>query len=241
MQNNKSTDKFHLQTCLSALGVFSSLVLGSPALAAIATFDSFSEGFSGTTITDGGITFFDLNVDLASSQNAQLFYVDSTTEDYLGSSFSAPNYLTAGGFASGTDVSFGSFSSARITTGKVEQAASLELFTQLFSPTSNILILEALLDGQLMASTSAELADFEAVGNADLFSKTLAISGVAFDELRLRSAGSDDEGVAFIGIDNVRIDDGSTSIPEPTTTFSVLVFGALSAGSQLRRFHRLGK
>jgi hypothetical protein len=58
MLRNKSTVKPSLYTGLSVLGVLSSFMLTSPAFAAMATFDNFSEGFSGTTLTDAGVTFF---------------------------------------------------------------------------------------------------------------------------------------------------------------------------------------
>ncbi len=226
----KSTVKSHLYSGLSAMGVVSYVALASPTLAAIATFDSFSEGFSGTTITDGEITFFDLDERLSPEQLAYTFSIESTTASQLGSSFSAPNYLTTEGFVAGPELSFGRFGSARITTGKVEQAASLELFSQQpFSASNNILTLEASLDGNLVASKSAALVDFGVVGTSPLLHKTLAVSGVAFDELRLVASGPDDDGVAFIGIDNVRV------VPEPTSALGVLAFGALGAGSLLNR------
>lgn len=226
----KSTGKTHLYTGLSAMGVVSYVTLASPTLAAIATFDSFSEGFSGTTITDGGITFFDLDERLSPKQLAYTFSIESTTASQLGSSFSAPNYLTTEGFVPGPYVSFGRFGSARITTGKVEQAASLEVFSQQpFFPSNNILTLEASLDGNLVASNSAALADFDVVGTSSLLHETLAVSGVAFDELRLVASGPDDDGVAFIGIDNVRV------VPEPTSVLGILAFGALGVGSLLKR------
>ena len=123
------------------MGIMFNAALGSPALAAIATFDSSSEGILGTTITDGGITFFDLDEHLSPDQLPYTFSVESTTAEQLGSSFSASNYLTTGGFVPAPDLSFGRFGSARITTGRVEQSASLELFSQLFSPSGNILTL----------------------------------------------------------------------------------------------------
>lgn len=235
MLKNKSTGKCHFYSGLSAIGVMSYVALGSPTLAAVATFDSFSEGFSGKTITDGEITFFDLDERLSPNQLPYEFSIESTTTAQLGSSFSAPNYLTTEGFVPGPDPSFGRFGSARITTKKVEQAASLELFSQLFSPSNNILTLEASLDGNLVASNSAALADFEVIGTGPLLHKTIAVSGVAFDELRLVASGPDDDGVAFIGIDNVEV------VPEPTSVLGVLAFGALGAGSLLKRKKKLVK
>ena len=220
----KSTVRCHLYAGLSAVGIMFNAALGSPALAAIATFDSSSEGVLGTTITDGGITFFDLDERLSPDQLPYTFSVESTTAEQLGSSFSASNYLTTGGFVPGPGLSFGRFGSARITTGRVEQSASLELFSQLFSPSGNILTLEALLDGNRVASNSVALADFEVIGNGPLLHKTLAVSDVAFDELRLVASGPNDDGVAFIGIDNVR------AVPEPSSIVGTLV---LSVGTCL--------
>jgi hypothetical protein len=232
MLRNKSTVKLSLKAGLSVLGVLSSVTLASPTLAAIATFDNFSEGFSGTTLTDAGVTFFDLDQGL-SELVPYRFHIDSTTEDYLGSSFSPSNYLTFGSFAEGADVAFGRFSSMRITTGDVENSVSLDLFTQLFYPSNTILTLEALQGGSLVASTSASVSDFEVVGTSDLRQQTLSIRDLEFDELRLSASGFDEEGIAFIGVDNVRI-----SVPEPTSFFGLLVLGALGAGSALRRFHK---
>jgi len=204
-------------------------MFASPTRAAVATFDSFSEGFSETSITDGGITFFDLDERLSANERPYLFSIEGTTSDLLGSSFSTPNYLTTENYVPGSNLSFGRFGSARITTGKVETAASLELFSQLFSPSNNILTLEALRNGELVGSKSVALADFEVIGAGPLLHTTLALSGVAFDELHLVASGPDDDGVAFIGIDNV------SAVPEPTSTLGVLAFGALGVGSWLKR------
>lgn len=81
-----------------------------------------------------------------------------------------------------------------------------------------------MLDGNRVASNSVALADFEVVGNGPLLHKTLAVSGVAFDELRLVASGPNDDGVAFIGIDNVR------AVPEPSSMLGTL---ALSVGTWL--------
>ena len=231
MLGNKTTVQCHLQCGLSAIAVVSSVALASPTLAATATFDSLDEGFSGTSITDGGITFSNLDERLSPAQGPYTFYVEGATTEQLGSSFSAPNYLTTEGYVAGIspDLSFGRFGSARITTGQVEQAASLEVFSLLFSPSSNILTLEALLNGNQVASNSVALADFEVVGTGPVLHKTLSVSGVAFNELRLVASGPDNDGVAFIGIDNVQV------VPEPTSTLGVLAFAALSAGSLLKR------
>lgn len=231
MLRNKSHVKPSLKAGLSLLGVLSSITLASPTLAAIVSFDSFSEGFSGTTLTDAGVTFFDLDQSL-SDLLPYTFYIDSTTEDYLGS-FSSPNYLTFGSYVEGSEPGFGRFSSMGITTGNLESSVSLDLFSQLFDPANTVLTLEALQGGSVVASTSASLSDFEVVGSSDLRQQTLSISGLEFDELRLSASGSDEDGIAFIGVDNVRI-----SVPEPTSVLGVLVLGVLGTSSAFRRKHK---
>ncbi|MBD2005784.1 MULTISPECIES: hypothetical protein [Cyanophyceae] len=234
MLKNKSTLNSHFYTGLSAIGIVSSVAFASPTLAAAISFDNFSEGFSGTTITNEKITFFDLDTGL--SPEATAFYIEGTTKDYLGEFFSDSNYLTFGGYAEGAEASFGRFGSTRITTGKVESSASLDVFSQLFSPSNNLLTLEAFLDGNLVQSNSVALADFGVIETSSLLHSTLSISGVKFDELRLVASGSDDDGAAFIGIDNVRV-----GVPEPTSALSVLAFGILGVGSVLKRKSKLAK
>ncbi|MBW4649000.1 MAG: PEP-CTERM sorting domain-containing protein [Kastovskya adunca ATA6-11-RM4] len=231
MLKNKSA----LYLGLSAIAMVSSVALPAPVLAAIATFDSFAEGASGTTITDGGITFFDLDVGSAPGEPFPEFVVESTDE--FEPFFSRPNYLTAGGFAEGSAFSFGAINSLRFTNRKIESAASLDVFSLLpFEPTSNVLTLEALLNGALVASQQVALADFEVFGSFDdLLYQNLAISGVQFNELRLVSSG-DDNG-AFIGIDNVRVGE-LASVPEPTSILGVLAFAAFGSVSVLKRKHQ---
>jgi len=112
--------------------------------------------------------------------------------------FLCSNYLaTTGGFRfPALDLSFWTiclFDNDR----RVEQSASSELFSQLFSPSSNILTLEALLDGNRVASNSAALADFEVVGNGPCYTRRFTVSGVAFDESGLLHLGPNDDGVLF--------------------------------------------
>jgi len=215
--------------CVTGLSVIGVLVCGvrTGAIAATATFDSLSEGTVGTTLTDGGITFFDLDQRLADA--IPTFTIESTTSELLGSSLSAPNYLSFGGFVEGEEFSFGRFGSTRITTGTTGISASLDLFSLLFSPSNNTLTLEALFGEMVVASTSVALSDFEPIGEDGLVQQTVAIADVTFDQLRLVASGPDDNGVAFLGLDNVRIEEAA-SVPEPASIASILAIGALLVG-----------
>ncbi|NJO51926.1 MAG: hypothetical protein HC840_23760 [Leptolyngbyaceae cyanobacterium RM2_2_4] len=55
--------------------------MSSGAIAAVATFDSLSEGTAGTTLTDGGITFFDLDQRLADAIPS--FSIEALRQNYL--------------------------------------------------------------------------------------------------------------------------------------------------------------
>jgi len=217
-------------TGLSVAGTLSFGAISSGAIAAVATFDSLSEGTAGTTLTDGGITFFDLDQRLADSIPS--FSIESATPELFDSSFSAPNYLSFGGFAEGEEFGFGRFGSTRITAGTTGTSASLDLFSLLFSPSNNALTLEALLGETVVASTSVALSAFEPIGDG-LVRQTVAIADVTFDQLRLIASGPDDDGVAFVGIDNVRIEE-TTRVPEPVSVASILAIGALFVGIKRR-------
>jgi hypothetical protein len=210
-------------TGLSVVGVLSGGALSSGAIAAVATFDSLPEGITGTTFTNGGITFFDLDQRLADIPS--VFAIESATPELFDSSFSAPNYLSFGGFAEGSDFGFGRFGSTRITTGSTGTAARLDLFSLLFSPSNNILTLEALLGETVVASTSVAVAEFAAIGEDGLVGQTLAIADVTFDQLRIVASGLEDEGTVTIGIDNVQIEE-TASVPEPGSVVSLLAIGA---------------
>ncbi|NJO75278.1 MAG: PEP-CTERM sorting domain-containing protein [Leptolyngbyaceae cyanobacterium RM1_406_9] len=220
--------------CIAGLSVAGTLSFGaisSGAIAAVATFDSLSEGTAGTTLTDGGITFFDLDQRLADTIPS--FSIESAAPELFDSSFSAPNYLSFGSFAEGEEFGFGRFGSTRIAAGTPGTAASLDLFSLLFSPSSNALTLEALLGETVVASTSVALSAFEPIGEDGLVRQTVAIADVTFDQLRLIASGPDDDGVVFIGLDNVRIEE-TTSVPEPASVASILAIGALLIGIRRR-------
>lgn len=221
-----NTAKFCCVTGLSVVGILSYGALGSGAIAATATFDSLPEGTTRTTLTDGGITFFDLDQRLTDAIPS--FTIESTTSELFGSSFSAPNYLSFSGFVEGEGFSFGRFGSTRITTGTTATSASLDLFS-LFPPSNNSLTLEALLGETVVASTSVALSEFEPIDEDGLVQQTLAIADVTFDQLRLVASGPDDDGIAFFGIDNVRIDEAA-SVPESVSIAGILAIGALLVG-----------
>lgn len=195
---------------LSLIGV---LVWSAPAKAIplTATFDSFSEGDSFFSFTDGGITFSNLDERLPGPTPGH-FSIESTTNSLLGPTFSPPNYLTTEGFTPGPGASFGRFGSTLITPNISGTAASLDIFG--FGGSPNTLTLEALLNGSIVASDSISFGSVHTV-----MSWNLTVSNTLFDRLNLVATGPKDDGVVFIGIDNLSI----APVPEPSTLYLLLL------------------
>jgi hypothetical protein len=187
------------------------LGLAAPAFAIslLATFDSFAEGTKSTTIQDGGITFSELDVRFGTAPDP--FVIETTDSGLFGSAYSPPNYLTPLGFISGQGFSFGRFGSARLTFGSVPAIrASLEIFSPFIPNFENILTLEARREGRPVATSFIAFK-----GSGPVLHQTLTVTGGMFDELRLvASEPQGEEGVVFIGLDNVRVE----TVPEPAMT-----------------------
>ena len=229
MKKLSNTLKHYLCKGFSVIGfVYCAGGLASPATAALATFDSFTEGFDTPVLTDGGITFSDLDQRLSGS--TPLFTIEGADES-LTSPFSPPNVLTFGGYAPGPGASFGRFGSATISTRELASVASLDIFNLQFPATDNILTLEAYLDGTLVGSNSVNFNKTDDIG---ILYRQLSISDVTFDKLRLVASGSEDEGVLFIDIDNVRIDQ-TAIVPEPSSVLSLLMLGVSGVVFMLKR------
>ncbi|MEH2247692.1 hypothetical protein [Nostoc sp.] len=220
MKKLSSTLKYYLCKGLSVIGfVYCAGGVASPATAALATFDSFPEGFSAPVFTDGGITFSDLDTRTPGSIDG--FSIERSDDGSLSSPFSPPNILGNDGYVPGPGTSFSRFGSASITTGELASIASLDIISQpSFITNDNILTLEAYLDGTLVGSNSV---NFKA-DDVGILYQQLSISGVTFDKLRLLASGSEEQGVVFIGIDNVRIEQ-TAIVPESSSVLGLLMVG----------------
>ncbi|BBD68887.1 hypothetical protein NIES4072_37850 [Nostoc commune NIES-4072] len=228
MKKLSNTLKYYLCKGLSVIGfVYCAGGVASPATAALATFDSFTEGFVTPVLTDGGITFSDLDQRL--SGETSVFVIERDNES-LKSPFSPPNVLTFGGYVPGPGVGFGRFGSATISTGELASVASLDIFNLQFPATDNILTLEAYLDGTLVGTNSVNFK----TDDTGILYRQLSLSDVTFDKLRLVASGSEEEGVLFIDIDNVRIDQ-TAIVPEPSSVLSLLMFGISGVVFMLKR------
>ncbi len=189
------------------------------AMGGYATFDSLAEGFYEDPLTDGGITFFD--VDARRPTGGNLFAVDDVSVAYstvpgFVPFFSSPNVLGMTAFGPGPIVGGSAqFGELKMTTGQVENFASVDVFHFEVGDFTfgNSIVLEGFLGGVLVASDSILLPEFS-------FSHDmLTISDVDFDTLRLAGEGPSSDGIFFGAIDNVAI------TPEP----SALVLLGLSS------------
>ena len=209
-------------------------LVSMPAAATMITagtdFDNLTEGFVGSSFTDGGITFFD-------QEPFPTFAIDalglSATE--LGPTFSPPNYLNFGGvFAPGPECCiFGGFQPIRITFGGGRpHQPRLDVYTFINVSSSNTLALEAYLVGTLVAIDSALISSFEETFvfpppfDFTLGHRRFAVSGNRFDELRLVASGSAE--LVFPGVDNV-------AIPEPGILELIMTSGVIALLRRTRR------
>lgn len=192
-----------------------------------ATFDDLREGSVGTSFSDGGLTFSDLDMRVP-GQSVYPFVIDQATGT-LSSPFSAPNALGFGGYGLGPAASFDRFGSAWIDFSGTGSSASLNVFS-LYTPggdniSQNTFSLEAWNGSTMVASVSTSFTTQSGVQ-----SRSLVLSSVApFDRLELYSSGPVDDGVSFILVDNVTV----TVVPEPKG-LSLLALG-LVAGICVRK------
>jgi len=186
-----------------------------------ANFDDLGEGTEGSSFSDGGITFSDIDERIPDTPGGS-FDIEATIATLPG--FSAPNYLTFEGYVPGLNngYSFGRFGSANIGFSGTATSASMDIFGFGKSST-NTLTLEALLAGTVV---DTDTVTFQDAFNEVLY-RPLAVSGT-FDSLQLVSAGTYELGTSFFGIDNVRI----TIVPEPT---AAALLGCGLAGIVFRR------
>jgi hypothetical protein len=188
------------RSCLAVVG----LLMASPAAASIATFDEFPEGLIGESFISGGIKFYGA---LNDDNKPEPLYADDVSASLkmkaLADHFSPPNILTVGNYVEGeTGWGMGGFIRLLMTRGGLETSARMDLFYRdTDTHAGNVVSLEALLDGKVVATDSFVIPGLDSPTHVW---REMAIEGVAFDTLRL-SASGDVFDHFFGSLDNVEI------------------------------------
>jgi hypothetical protein len=188
-------------------------ILAASARAATADFDALTEGTNGSVITDGGLTFTNLDNRGVSPPPGNIA-IDQADADLGGmAGFTATNALGFGGYSPGPNGAFGRFGSIEISSGGLGESAEVNVFEN-GGYAGTVLRLEALLGGVTVATDSDPLS-----GGFGIVGHTLTVSGATFDTLRV-SIGPGATDVAFLLIDHVTIDpptDSGDTGATPTT------------------------
>ncbi len=216
-------------SCIAAFGTVTH--------ASIADFETPREGFAGEIFTDNGITFSRLNdvsgmnpdgSSYGPGEYGRQFIVENATlaiNDFPGVLGGAHALSFGNSFIAGENLSINVLSSFHISTGRVENAASLDMLLFENGPWGGITIsLDATLGGNLVASDSFVISDLG--GRDGLVGRSLSIDGVGFDSLEVSARWDDGTYAAFAGlVDNVAI----------TPTPGAMTMLAMGSVAMLRR------
>jgi len=197
---------FHYHRTAFAAPSFLFLAVAATARADVATFDSFAEGFTATTITDNGISITNLSRRIDGDPVPAPFSIERADGTLAGmSGFTSPNAVGFGGYSPGPGSAFTRLGSFDIVPAGVSTAAGIEIFEFGSNPPGTTITLEASLAGQVVGTaTVPALTQFGMHHYAPFF------SGHSFDRLVLR-IGPSGTSVIFAVIDTITI----TGAPPP--------------------------
>lgn len=201
-----------MRKCTIVLALAVCALGSASAIAEMATFDFFPEGFIGANFADGGIAFFDLDNRLDPNP---WFAIEWASATLSGPDFSPPNVLAWTMIYNGPNTGFWRCGSFKFKTPDIETFASLELF-DMSNVGGNTVTLQAFLNGALVNSSSITLLPPPGIHHY-----TLSVSGVPFDTLRLIGTGPNHQGCFFGVVDNVVV------TPEPLAGLGLLLAIAL--------------
>ncbi|MBK7876501.1 MAG: hypothetical protein IPJ77_12260 [Planctomycetes bacterium] len=197
-----------LSAAIAALLVASTL----PAHAnGTARFDTFTEGLLGQTVTDGGVTFSNLDVGFGTAPND--FVCENGATDFAAfAGFTPPNALGFSGWVPGPQSAYTSVVSFELTTGQVEDHVSMDFYVA-GGVGTNAIVFEGWMGTTLVGSTSFTLP------TTIFFQKVSASwSGVAFDRLVVRGNPAVGGGHFYASVDNVVLT-GPVPPPPPGVRF----------------------
>ena len=164
-----------------------------------ANFDAQTEGSLGTSYTEDGIVFSNLDRYLGSS--SENFVAEDGSGTLAGmTGFSAPNTLGFGGYSPGGGVGFSRCGVFDITLPGLFNSGDLAIFLTGGSTSGNLVTLEARLAGSAVASDTVTVPS---TFGPHAFS--LSVTGVDFDTLHLIGTGALHSGSFFAVVDNVHV------------------------------------
>ncbi len=192
--------------------------LGSIAFAGGYTgFETPREGFAGSSFTDGGITFYDLNNDSGLNPDGTTYGPGDYGTDFISPNatlaindypdvLSGSHALSWGtSFIAGDNLSINIVSTFSMTTDSIETDASMDLLYFENGPWGGITIeLLAMLGGEIVNTDSILISDLG--GRDGLIGDRLSVTGVEFDSLTVNARYADGTSTVFAGLlDNVTI------------------------------------
>jgi hypothetical protein len=182
-----------------ALTAFAVVAAASLAHADIANFDSFKEGFNAQSITDGNITFTNLDRRIDGDPIPGSLAIEDASQDLTGMiGYTPNNTLGFGGYSPGPGTGFSRFGEIDIIPASPGNTASLHLYE--FGSSGGLTItLEALRGGKVVNSV-----ELPGLGGFGLHHYSFSLSGPKFDTLHL-SVGPTNADVIFAVMDTVEI------------------------------------
>lgn len=180
----------------------------------IATFDGFSEGLLDYTVTDNGISVYDLHLNLPGSPDPNKFVCEDASNGGLGSGFSSPNALAFVGYVPGPDCAFGRVHSFKMRSeGALSTFGSVEIWTLDFWGGCTVTL-------NAYNGTTVEATDsFSVVANS-INHHTLSVAFDDFEYMELTVTGGSNDNCTFALVDNIQM----TPVPEPAA-MAALAFG----------------
>jgi hypothetical protein len=190
-----------MKTLITAF-VLALVALAAHASAQTADYDTLSEGTFAPSITDGGVTFTNLDNGFGGTQN---FVMEQADGDLTGMpGFTTPMTLGFGGWSPGPHVGFSRIISCDITTGLTADTGSIEIF-ELGSYAGNTITLEAYSGASLVGSQTVPIQT-----SGSIHHYSLSITGVTFDRMHLLGGGASDSGAFFAVVDHVVMTTGGS-------------------------------
>jgi hypothetical protein len=186
----------------------------------IASFDKLTEGNPTTQLTEGGMTFLDLDQRIPGSPPPFNFVIENASSTLAGQpGFSSPNTLSFTGYSPGPGAAFSRFGSMRIVLAEVCVEANIHVY-EFLTGVGNSIVFAGYRNGVEVVRDTLPIIGGGGVHHYELNVEASILGG--FDELRLLGVGPIDQGVFFGLVDTVtaRVEgecytncDGSTTPP----------------------------